>query len=126
MAYSTRGNSLPGISAGADLSTTGQHRFVTVDSTGRVVLTGAAGRSEGVLANNPIEDQAAEVQGHGAVAKVSASAAIAAGDSVASAANGQGRTAVALDFIIGVCVEAAGASGELCSVYITMPGKLPA
>ena len=122
MSYSNRGSNLPGIAAGADLSAA-QHRFVSIDATGRAVLTAAGARADGALENNTGLDQAASIMGTGSVAKIEASAAIAAGASVSSAANGQGRVAVALDHIVGTCVEAATAAGELCSVWITMPGK---
>lgn len=123
MAYSNRGSNLPGIAAGADLSA-GQHRFVQVDATGRAILAPAGGRIDAALENNPLEDEAASLMGPGSVAKIEASAAIAAGAQVSAAANGQGVTAISGDYIAGVCVEAAGAAGELCSVFLTMPGRV--
>ncbi len=121
MAISNRGTNLPGVVAAADL-TAAQHRFVSVDSNGAAALTGAAGRMDAVVENNPDIDQAASLMGPGSIAKVEASAAIAAGASVGSAANGQARTAVTNDFIAGVALNAVGASGELVSVFLTFPG----
>ena len=122
MSYSNRGSNLPGIVAGADLSAA-QHRFVSIDATGRAVLTGAGARIDGALENNPALDVPASIMGPGSVAKIEASAAIAVGASVAAAANGQGVTAAAGNYIAGVCVEAAGQAGELCSVFLTFPGR---
>jgi len=124
MAYDNARYTLPGISAGADL-TAAQHRFVSIDATGRAVLTAAGARVDGVVDNKPNLDEAAAVLGYGSVAKVEASAAIAAGASVASAANGQAVTATLNAFIAGVCVEAAGAAGELCSIYLASHGQSP-
>jgi hypothetical protein len=123
MAYDNRGTNLPGIVAGADL-TAAQHRFVSIDGTGRADLTGAGLLITGALENNPDIDQAASIQGPGSVVKIEASAAIVAGAAVASAANGQGVTAASGNYIAGECVEAAGAAGELCSVFLTFPGRL--
>ena len=122
MAYDNRGTNLPGVVAAADLSAL-QHRFVTIGATG-VNVTAAAGRIDAVLDNDPILNQAATLMGPGSVAKVTASAAITVGDSVGSAASGKARTALALDYIAGICVEAAGADGELCSVWLTFPAKV--
>jgi hypothetical protein len=124
MAYNNRGSNLPGIVAGADL-TAAQHRFVQIDATGRAVLAPAGGRVDAALENNPDIDVAASLCGPGSVVKIEASAAIAAGAAVASAANGQGVTAVSTNFIAGICVEAAGAAGELCSVWMSFPGVQP-
>lgn len=124
MAYSNRGTNLPGIVAGADL-TAAQHRFVTIDSAGKAVLTAAGGRIDAALENNPNTDEAASLMGPGAVAKIEASAAVALGASVASAANGQAVTASTGNYIGGICVEAAGAAGELCSVFMTYTGVAP-
>ena len=122
MSYATRGSDLPGIVAGADL-TASRQRFCSIDATGRAVLTAAGARVDAALENNPDIGQAASLQGPGAVVKIEASAAIALGADVASAANGQGVTAVAGNYIAGRCVEAAGAAGELCSVWMIFPGR---
>ena len=123
MSYATRGSDLPGIVAGADL-TAAQHRFCSIDATGREVLTAAGARIDAALENNPDIDQAASLQASGAVVKIEASAAIALGAQVAAAANGQGVTAISGDYIAGPCVEAAGGAGELCSVFLTFPGRV--
>ncbi len=124
MAYSNRGTNLPGIVAAADLSQA-QHRFITIDTGGRATLASAGARVDAALENNPVEDAAASLMGPGSVAKIEASAAVALGDLVASGADGQAAVAASGNFIAGVCVEAAGAAGELCSVWLTMPGVAP-
>ena len=122
MAFSNRGTNLPGIAAGADL-TAAQHRFVTTDSTGRAVLSGAGARVGAVVENDPNTGQAATLMGPGSVSKVEAGAAIALGADVASDSLGRAVTAVAGDFIVGECVSAAGALGELCSVWVNPTGS---
>ena len=122
MAFSNRGTNLPGIVAGADLSAA-QHRFVSIDSAGKAVLTGAGAIVDAALENNPILDEAASLMGPGSVAKIEASAAIALGAEVSSAANGQARTAVQFDFIAGRALTVAGGSGELVSVWMNFPGS---
>jgi len=124
MAYENVSHTVPGIAAGADL-TGSQNRFVSIDSTGRAVLTGAGARVDGVVGNKPNTGEPVSMIGYGSVAKVEASAAIALGASVASAANGQAVTATLNAFIAGVCVSAAGAAGELCSVYLASHGQSP-
>lgn len=121
MAYSNRGSNLPGIVAAVDLSSA-QHRFVTIDSGGEAALAAAAGRIDGVNAGNPAQGVAVPIEGPGSVSKVEASAAITAGDSVGSAANGQARTAVINDFIAGAALNSVSNAGELVSVWLTMPG----
>lgn len=128
MAISKRSpTSIPGLLAGADLSVVTGGRFLTVDATGRAVLTAAAGRIDCALEAdaNPALDQAVSNMGPGAVAKIEASAAIAAGAPVGSAANGQARTAVGGDFVAGVALNAAGAVGEVVSVFLSFPGRQP-
>ena len=75
MAYGNRGSNLPGIVAGADL-TAAQHRFITIDSTGRAVLSGLGGRISAVLQNNPNTGQAATLEGPGSVSKLESGAAV--------------------------------------------------
>ena len=125
MAYENHHSSLPGIVAAADYTEAPQ-RFVTINTDGKAELSAAGARVDAVVCNNPNVDEAAELHGSGDVVKVEASAAVGAGASVSSAADGKARVAAAGDYIAGVCVHAAGAAGELCSVYINNPGKLPA
>ena len=92
MAIEKRGASLPGIVAAADFSAAGQHRFVTINGAGKAALTGDGLKADAVLDNNPIADQACQLYGPGSVMKVEASAAIALGANVSSAASGKAKT----------------------------------
>lgn len=125
MAYDNRGSNLPGIVAAADYSSA-QHRFVAINSAGKAALAAAGARVDAVLDNNPGADQACSLMGPGAVAKVEASAAIARGAEVASAADGKAVTAseAAGDFVVGVAVTAAAGAGALLSVWMPFPGVL--
>jgi hypothetical protein len=122
MAYENRGTNLPGIVAAADFSAA-QHRFVSIDSAGEAALAGAGGRIDAVLENNPVQGVACTLNGPGSVAKVEASAAIAQGADVASAADGKAVTAAAGNYIAGKALNAVGASGEIVSVWLTLPGR---
>ena len=124
MAISKRGQMLPGVLAAADF-TSAQHRFVSLDSNGDVALTAAGARMDGALENNPDIGQPATVMGPGSVAKVEASAAIASGADVASAANGQAVTSATGNYIAGPAMTATGASGEIVSVWLIFPGRTP-
>ncbi len=121
MAFSNRGSNLPGIVAGVDFSQA-QHRFIDIDAAGKAVLAGAGGRVVAALENNPALDVPASLMTSGSVAKVQASAAVALGADVASDADGKAITAVSGDFVVGTCVEAAGAPNELCSVELALRG----
>lgn len=122
MAYENRGTNLPGIVAEADYSAA-QHRFVSINSSGKAELTGAGARIDAVMENNPVADVAASLKGPGSVAKVEASASIALGADVASAADGKAVTAAAGNYIAGKALNVAGAAGELVSVWLTLPGR---
>ena len=124
MAFENRVITIPGELASADFSTTGQHRFVTIGASGPA-LAAAGARVDGVLANNPGSGEPSEVLTVGSVAKVEASAAIAKGADVASAANGQAVTAATTNYIAGKALTAVGAAGELVSVLLLMPGREP-
>jgi len=124
MSNQNRGGNLPGITAGADLSAS-QFRFVSIDATGRAVLTAAGARIDGALGNTPKIDEAATINTCGATAKIESAGAVAVGDPVAAAAGGMAATAVAGNFIAGVCTVPSIAAGELISVHLTFPGVLP-
>ena len=91
MAYEKRGETLPGIVAGADLSAT-PNRFVALNGSAAAVLAGAGAAVVGVVENNPGLGIAASIMGSGSVAKVEAGAAVAAGAAVTSDATGRAVT----------------------------------
>jgi hypothetical protein len=123
MAYETMRNSLPGVAASADLQTK-QFFFVKVDGSKTVGLAGDGEAVAGVLQNKPDTGQAATVWGPGAVTKVVAGAAIAAGANVSSDAAGKGKTSTSGDYIVGHAVDAVSADGEVVTVTLTTPGRL--
>lgn len=123
MAIEKRGPTLPGRTAAADYSAA-QHRFVTATPGDTATLAGDGVQVDAALVNNPIAGEAAELWGPGSVAKIEASAPIADGAAVASAANGKAKTAASGNYIVGRALNAVGADGELVSVWMTMPGRL--
>jgi hypothetical protein len=123
MAYENRGTNLPGIVAAADYSAA-PHRFVSINNAAKAALVAAGARIDGVMENNPVADQAVSIMGPGSVAKVEASAAIALGADVASAADGKAVTAASGNYIAGRALTVAGAAGELVSVWLTLPGRV--
>lgn len=109
-----------GFLAGADLSTH-QYKLVKWDTTNNsVVLCGNAEKPMGVLMNAPASGEMAEVavQG-GAKVKVASTISISSGAlaSVASAASGVARAAVAGEWAIGVFQDA-GVSGDVLPIII--------
>lgn len=105
--------------AGADLSTH-QYKLVKFDTTNNsVVLCGNAEKPLGVLLNAPASGEVAEVavQG-GAKVKIASTMSTLSG-SVASAANGIGRAAVAGEWAIGTQQDT-GVSGDLIPIIIDL------
>lgn len=115
---------IPGLSfslpSAADLSvksTSGQFRFVDVNSSAQAAVPSAGGRAIGVRQNNPKSGEATTIVGTGIV-MVEASAAIAVGAGVSSTANGRSVTATGGDIVLGTALTAAGAAGELHAVLL--------
>ncbi len=111
--------SIPGLTASADLSAL-QYRFVTMSGADTVNVSGASESAIGVLQNKPISGLAANVAGLGSVSKITASAAIAAGVNIATAANGKAVTAGAGVDVVGQAIEAAGADNDVISMLVTL------
>lgn len=107
------------IPAGADL-TTKQFSFVSVDSTGAAVTTGAGEFGVGVLLNDPALGVAGEVAISG-ITRVTAGDTVAAGAEVASDADGLAVTAATGDIILGTAMGG-GAAGEVISVLFNPRG----
>lgn len=98
--------------AAADFRTTGQFRFGTVNSDGKVGLTGNGLRADGVVLNNPDADQAIEF-GISGVLMVEAGGSITAGAEVQSGANGV--VVAGTTYVVGVALTD-GESGEVIPV----------
>ncbi len=101
-------NFVPGLKAGADLSTK-QYYLVKLDtSTGDIILADANAVCMGVLQNNPTLGEFAEVAWIAGGANVIAGGAITIGATVMSDANGKAVvTTAAGDNIIGTATKAA-------------------
>lgn len=117
--------------AAADLSAL-QYTFVKLDANGNVVACSAAGeKSIGVLQNKPKNGETAVVRPIG-LSKVVASAAIAAGDFIATTAAGQAKTALRLvaasgnaSNVMGMALRAAAAVNVIIPCDIQRTGIWP-
>lgn len=113
--------------AAADLSTH-QFKFVKVTAAFAVNLTSVAGEAVyGVLQNNPISGQAAEIMRDG-ITKVVAGAAIAAGAFVMTNNAGKVITAAtAANHRVGVALEAADDADDIVTIdLLPHAGLVPA
>lgn len=101
----------------------GQYRAGVLNSSGALALAAAGGRVEGVVQNKPaIADTVTLAVG--GVTKMEAGAAVAAGARVAVDAAGRGVTATTGNYVLGVAMEAAGASGVYFPLLITHAGLI--
>ena len=107
------------MTAGADLST---HQYKLVKfgaSKSEVVLCGNAEKPLGVLMNSPKSGEVAEVAVQGGAKVKIASTMSSLGGSVASAASGVARAAVAGEWAIGTQQDA-GVSGDIIPIIIDL------
>ena len=93
---------------------THQFKFVSVDSSGTVTLTGDDAHADGVLLNDPNTGEAAEV-GIAGILKVKCGAAVTRGADVASGANGAAKNTDTGAAVNGTALET-GASGRVISI----------
>jgi hypothetical protein len=108
------------LDAAADLSAK-QFYGLKVDANGRAAVAGAGELCIGILQNDPDAlGRAASITTLGP-SKGVAGAAVAAGAEVATDANGKLITAVAADRVVGTCLEAALADGDIVTFYVN-PG----
>lgn len=125
------------IVAGADLSTTGQTRFVALNSSGAVVLAATAGQAAlGVLLNAPASGAVAVVRRRGTV-RMLAEEAITEGVNIAVAVTtGRAKIATASSantgtgvitgsFVMGQALEESTGAGDLFLVDIHPIGAVP-
>lgn len=104
--------------AGADLSTH-QFKFVKLNSSGQVVLASAAGEAVvGVLQDNPIAGQPAQVC-IGGQCKVRMGGAVATGSALATTAAGVGAVAATGNQILGFVSE--GTAGANIGSVVFQP-----
>ena len=123
MAFTTNYRTIPGLTAGADLSAA-QFKVVKLASTaGQVVLAASSVLTQGfVLMNNPKSGEAAEVACDGIVKAVCGTSNLAIGEIV-----GVNTTSQVIDtttdnrFVLGKALEASSAVGDLVSILL-IPG----
>ena len=125
MAYS-ESTTMISLPASADLSAS-QYCFVSINTSGQVELSGAAGNAAGILQNKPeAAGRAAEVLIAGVSKLVCAGAGSGtrAGYNLASAASGQGAEATTGDFRLGLIIETATNANEIATVLFSPNGKV--
>ena len=105
--------------AAADL-TTHQYKFVSLNTSGQLVLGTAGNKALGVLLNDPALNEEGSVQLI-LTAIVTAGATVAAGADLAVGANGTAVTATTGDIVEAVALEA-GVNGQLISVLLRNQG----
>lgn len=105
------------VTAGEDMSND-QYKAVVLSSGDAIVTTDGTNQTYGVLQNDPASGETATVC-IGGICKAEAGEAIAIGDRIAAADDGQfitEATAVAGEPIVGIARTAAGAAGEVFSL----------
>jgi hypothetical protein len=114
-----------GLKAASDLSSGKQYVGLKLSGALAVDISSVAGSSIiGVLQNKPVLGEAAEIITHG-ISKCQADAAVAVNVQVSVSADGQFKTAVSGDVIVGTALEAAGAAGEIIAVLLRNEGVKP-
>ena len=120
---------LAGVTASADLSTTGQFLFVKMSGAKTVTICAAATDIPvGVLQNTPKSGQAAEVVVVGQT-KITASAAITAGAQIGTTSGAKAVTLVAgtdtTKYVVGTAIETASANNDLIDAIVdcTAPAR---
>jgi len=108
--------------AAADLSSK-QYRFMTVDSNGRVDVTGAGADCAGVLQNDPAAiDRAAQVMDGLGITKIEAGGTCTKGGNAASDSDGQAVDAATGDIILGEFLDVATTAGEIIELLYRKAG----
>lgn len=103
-----------------------QYRFVTINASGQAALPTANGNAVGVSldSSSATQDKALPVAIlNGAIIKVTAGAAVSAGDLVAT--DGQGRAVEATGNAtrcLGICKEGVSTAGEVITIIAGIPG----
>ncbi len=127
MAFSTNYRTLPGVTAGADLSAKQFHIVKVASTAGQVVLNGTslfAGNVVGVLMNKPASGEEAEVALDGIVKLIVATSTIVAGDPIGSNSTSKGTDGSTTDngSRIGKALGASAAANDIISVLLTPGG----
>ena len=119
MAGSTEGFTIPGMLAGADLSSS-QYKLVKAASTANEVVVGTSSTSSvlGVLRNDPADTEEASVQCAGVVRALS-EASVTYGSWVTCSTTGRVKSTTTVDNrVIGIALEA-GNAGDIIKVLLS-------
>ena len=122
MAYEGNLKTIPGLTAGEDLSAK-QFYFATLESDGKADLAD----SEGEVCIGVIQDADADAENkpvtvaYAGVTKVVASGAITAGARVMCDANGKAKAWAAKKYWSGIALETSSADGDIISMLLTSP-----
>lgn len=110
--------------AGIDFRTapTKQFTFVRLNTAGALVTPTLGGNAVGVIQDKPLVGEAGQVCGPGDTTKVQCGGTFAAGDRIASDANGMAIASVTGDFLLGHA-RTAGAVGTLASILFQATGS---
>lgn len=111
--------------ANADLSAS-QDCFVTINSSGKVAVTGDGLLAHGVLKNNPgaADSPAAVMTKPGYKVIVKTGGAFAVGARVSSDSTGRATALASGDYIMGIACEASGAANEYVPILFAPNGRL--
>jgi hypothetical protein len=116
MAYEERLTNIS-VPASGDL-TASQYRFMQINSSGKLALSGTAGRPDGVLQDDPDADGVPGALAIAGVSKVVAGAALAAGLDVTSDSTGRAVAAATGDEVAGTTMGAATGAGSIIPVLL--------
>lgn len=125
MAYEGEQNTIPGLTASADLSA---KQFYLVKMSGEKTVTVCAATTDkpiGVLQNAPVSGDTAVVCAVG-LTKVSGDADLNYGDSIGTSSDGQAAAYTASDttkYIIGQVIEGNSAAGGLVTAFVCCPNS---
>lgn len=108
--------------AGADLSSS-QFLFVTLNSSGNIVVAGNGANSIGVLQDKPGSGEPGSVCGPGDQTQVQAGGSFAAGDPISSNGSGKAILSVTGAYLLGYA-QTAGASGSNAFILFQPRGSV--
>ena len=123
MAFSTDYRTLPGLTAGADLSAKQFHVVKLASTAGKVVLNGTSVFSAnfvGILMNKPASGEEAEVAIDGVCKMIVATSTIVAGDGIGCNTTSKGTDAGTTDNgpRIAKAIEASAAANDIITVML--------
>ena len=112
------------IARNSGVNLTGKEYFwAKVNSSGDFVLAGLGDQALGTIQEGKVVGLHSTIMTSG-VAKITAGVAIAAGDAVASDANGKAKVVAVGENVCGIAMEAAAADGVIFAVRLAVAGVL--